>query len=327
MVRVAGLRGQVTAQIETRSQDGLTPALQLAAVHQKVVNLMHAQQECYRRLRGELREAEIAVVTADEVTETERPWLHDRFMAEVFPLLTPIAIDPAHPFPFISNLGFGLALHLTRLSDNKRMLAILLIPSSAARFIRLPGTPIRMIPVEQAVGMFLDRLFPGFEVTSQGAFRVIRDSDIEIEEEAEDLVRLFETALKRRRLGHVIQLAVAATMPEDLRKFLTERVNASPDDVLQLDGLLGLANLSQLIVDERPDLKFVPYNARFPERIRDFGGDCFAAIRHKDIVVHHPYESFDVVVQFIRQAARDNDVVAIKQTLYAHRMTARSSRR
>jgi polyphosphate kinase len=196
------------------------------------------------------------------------------------------------------------------------MQAMLLLPASLGRFIRLPGQPIRMIPTEQAVGMFLDRVFPGFEVLDQGAFRILRDSDIEVEEEAEDLVSLFESALKRRRRGHIIQLAVAATMSDELKQFLTERLDSALDDVLPLDGLLGLANLSQLIVDERPDLKFAPYNARFPERIRDFGGDCFAAIRQKDIVVHHPYESFDVVVQFIRQAARDNDVVAIKQTLY-----------
>jgi polyphosphate kinase len=316
MVRVAGLRGQVTAGIETPSQDGLTPAQQLSAVHEKLSALMHAQQECYRRLRQELRAAEVAVLTADEVTEPERFWLHDRFMSEIFPLLTPLAVDPAHPFPFISNFGFGLVLHLLRIADSKSMQAILLLPQGLQRFIRLPGAAIRMIPTEQAVGMFLDRLFPGFTVLGQGAFRVIRDSDIEVEEEAEDLVKLFETALKRRRRGHIIHLGVAASMPDDLRRMLTDKVGAAPDDVLQLDGLLGLANLSQLIVDERPDLKFVPYNARFPERIRDFAGDCFAAIRHKDIVVHHPYESFDVVVQFLLQAARDNDVVAVKQTLY-----------
>ncbi|MGB8839688.1 MAG: RNA degradosome polyphosphate kinase [Aliidongia sp.] len=316
MVRVAGLRGQVSAGVETPSEDGLSPAQQLAAVHKQGSILMLAQQQCYRRLRGELRHANIAVINAEEVTDSERSWLHDRFMADVFPLLTPLAIDPAHPFPFIPNLGFGLALHLTRLADDKRMQAILLIPPSVGRFIRLPGLAVRMVPMEQAVGMFLDRLFPGFRLIGQGAFRVLRDSDIEVEEEAEDLVLLFETALKRRRRGHVIHLGVEARMPADLCHFLTERIGAAPDDAFQLDGLLGLANLSQLIIDERPDLKFAPYNARFPERIRDFGGDCFAAIRLKDIVVHHPYESFDVVVQFVRQAARDPDVVAIKQTFY-----------
>ena len=316
MVRVAGLRGQVNAGIETPSQDGLLPVQQLDAVHKRVNLLMQSQQACYAGLAKELREAGIAVVGADDITETERTWLHDRFMADVFPLLTPLAVDPAHPFPFIPNLGFGLALLLQRRADKKRMQALLLIPASVPRFLRLPGDGVRMIPIETTIGLFLDRLFPGFTVSGQGAFRILRDSDIEVEEEAEDLVRLFETALKRRRRGHVIHLGVEAAMPMDLAQFLMDRIDAKPDDVFKMEGLLGLVDLKQLIIDERPDLKFAPYNARFPERIRDFGGDCFAAITAKDIIVHHPYESFDVVVQFVRQAARDPAVVAIKQTLY-----------
>ncbi len=316
MVRVAGIRAQVTERVETLSQDGLSPAQQLAAVNKEVRDLMMAQAASYRQIRGELREAGVAIISAAEVDETDRAWLAERFMAEVFPVLTPLAVDPAHPFPFIPNLGFGLALNLVRTSDEKRMQAVILIPASTGRFIRLPGTAVRMIPMEQVVGMFLDHLFPGFSLLGQGAFRILRDSDIEVEEEAEDLVRLFESALKRRRRGNVIHLAVAHGMPDDLVTFLAERVKVAGDDLFQVDGLLGLADTKQVILDERPDLKFVPYNARFPERIRDFGGDCFAAIRSKDIVVHHPYESFDVVVQFLRQAARDNDVVAVKQTLY-----------
>ena len=316
MVRVAGLRGQITAGIETPSQDGLTPSQQLVEVNRKARALIEAQQRTYRRLRQELKENGIAVVGGPDLSPAELAWLEDRFMADVFPLLTPLAVDPAHPFPFIANLGFGLALQLQRLHEEKRMQALLLIPSSVGRFVRLPGDAVRMIPMEQVVSLFLERLFPGFRVCGQGTFRILRDSDIEIEEEAEDLVRLFETALKRRRLGHVINLEVEAKMPADLARFLMEEVGAVAEDVFHLEGISGLVDTKQLIIDERPDLKFMPYNARFPERIRDFAGDCFAAIRQKDIIVHHPYESFDVVVQFVRQAARDPAVVAIKQTLY-----------
>src|SRR5690349_9552080 len=316
MVRVAGLKGQVLAGIATPSQDGLTPAHQLEAINRRAGKLMRDQQVVWSQLTQLLSDAGISVIGPTDLSADERAWLEERFMAEIFPVLTPLAIDPAHPFPFIANLGLGFALQLRRRSDGNRMEALLLIPATINRFIRLPGKGVRFLPIEQMIALFLDHLFPGFSVVGQGMFRILRDSDIEVEEEAEDLVRLFETALKRRRRGHVIRLGVESGMPEDLREFLVEQLDASPDDVFPLEGLLGLADTKQLIVDERPDLIYTPYNPRFPERIRDFGGDCFAAIRQKDIVVHHPYESFDVVVQFVRQAARDPAVVAIKQTLY-----------
>jgi polyphosphate kinase len=316
MVRVAGLKAQVLAGIATPSQDGLTPAQQLEAINGRAGKLMRDQQVTWRVLVQQLAEAGISVIGPGDLAAEDRTWLEERFMAEIFPVLTPLAIDPAHPFPFIANLGLGLALQLTRRSDGNRMQALLLMPSTLGRFVRLPGKNVRFLPLEQTIGLFLDHLFPGFSVMGQGMFRILRDSDIEVEEEAEDLVRLFETALKRRRRGHVIRLAVEASMPEDLRALLVEQLDASPDDVVPLEGLQGLADTKQLIIDERPDLIYTPFNPRFPERIRDFGGDCFAAIRQKDIIVHHPYESFDVVVQFVRQAARDPAVVAVKQTLY-----------
>jgi polyphosphate kinase len=316
MVRVAGLKGQHLAGIKTVSQDGLTPAQQLDAIRQRAGKLMADQQVTWLSLRQQLDEAGICVIEPSDLEPRDRTWLEDRFMAEVFPVLTPLAIDPAHPFPFVANRGFGLALELERVNDSVRLQALTLIPSSIDRFIRLPGTRIRFLPIEQMIALFLDRLFPGFAVASQGVFRLLRDSEVEIEEEAEDLVQLYETALKRRRRGHAIHLAVDSTMPADLRRFLMEKFDVTPADVFATDGILGLNDTEELIIDERPDLVFTPYNARFPERIRDYGGDCFAAIRQKDIIVHHPYESFDVVVQFIRQAARDPAVVAIKQTLY-----------
>ncbi len=316
MVRVAGLKGQVDAGVDTPSDDGRTPVQALAAIHDKVHALMLDQQRCLAALLAEMREAGIAVLQPDELTPAERAWLDAHFMENMFPVLTPMAIDPAHPFPFVPNLGFGLILSLVRPSDGRALNALVIVPSRLPRFIRLPGSAIRFVPIERMVLLYLGRLFPGFEMRGHGAFRVIRDSEIEVAEEAEDLTRTFETALKRRRRGQAILLAMDARMPEGLSRFLIEKYRMPGNQAIALDGLLGLADTHQLIVDERPDLKFPPFNARFPERIRDFGGDCFAAIRQKDIIVHHPYESFDVVVQFILQAARDPAVEAIKQTLY-----------
>jgi polyphosphate kinase len=316
MVRVAGLKGQVAAGVTTPSQDGLAPAQQLAAINSRSGELMRNQQACWRNLRDQLRAAGVAVVDPVELTAEERSWLDGTFPDQIFPVLTPMAIDPAHPFPFIPNLGFSLALELRSRDDGRSLRALLPLPAQLPRFVRLPGSNFRFLPLEELVGLFLDRLFPGFDVVAMGYFRLIRDSEMEIEEEAEDLVRHFESALKRRRRGNVIRLKVNAAMPEHLLAFVTDELNVPADDVFVLDGLLGLASTSRLILAERPDLQFPPYHARFPERIRDMGGDCFAAIRQKDIIVHHPYESFDVVVQFIRQAAGDPSVVAIKQTLY-----------
>jgi polyphosphate kinase len=317
MVRVAGLKAQVRAGITTLSADHLSPAQQLAAVNQRVIELMRDQQAGWRQLRQELRETGIAVVNPSELTASEINWLEQKFLDDIFPILTPVAVDPAHPFPFIPNLGFSLALQLFSPDRRQHMDALLPLPNQLDRFIRLPGSDVRFIQLEQTVLLFLDRIFPKpFKLLGHGVFRILRDSEVEIDEEAEDLVRTFESALKRRRRGSVIRLAVNSGMGPDLREFLRHQLHVSTDDVFVLDGLIGLVDTKQIILDERPDLLFPPYNARFPERIRDFGGDCFAAIRHKDIVVHHPYESFDVVVQFLRQAARDPAVVAIKQTLY-----------
>lgn len=316
MVRVAGLKGQVRAGVATPSSEGLTPVEQLVAINRRVTDLLARQQECWRSLRTALRKEGFDVLSSDKLSKTEEEWLDDYFLNEIFPVLTPIAIDPAHPFPFIPNYGFAMVLELTRREDGERVNGLLPLPQQIERFIRLPGERIRFIRMEQVVRMHLDRLFPGLEVTNHGYFRVLRDSDIEIEEEAEDLVREFETALKRRRRGRVIQLTIDAEIDDELRDFVVREMNVPTEDVFPLDGLLGLSATSRLIVEERPDLLFQSYTARFPERIRDFEGDCFAAIRTKDIIVHHPYESFDVVVRFIQQAAQDPAVVAIKQTLY-----------
>jgi len=318
-VRVAGLIGQARAGILERSADGATPAQQLTAINAHARELIAAQQRAFANVRKLLAEAGIVICACAMLSTDDAQFLDTYFMEHVFPVLTPLAVDPAHPFPFIPNMGLVLALKLARDDDHGLMSALIPMPAQVERFVRLPtepGGPIRFVMLEDLVGMFMNRLFPGFKVTGSGLFRLIRDTDVEFEEEAEDLVQSYETALKRRRRGVAIQLTLHADMPEDLRELVISEIDAPAEEVYIETGIMGLVDVKQMIVDDRPDLLFTPYTARFPERIRDFGGDCFAAIRAKDILVHHPFESFDVVVQFLRQAAADPAVVAIKQTLY-----------
>jgi polyphosphate kinase len=316
MVRAAGLVGQVREQVLEISQDGMNPAEQLALIRQQAEVLTAEQDRLWASLREELHTNGISLIREDELSSDDSDFLDNLFLEQILPVVTPIAIDPAHPFPFVPNRGFVLACELRNRKNSELMRALLPMPSQLQRFVRLPGAQVRFVAMESLLAQFLPRLFPGYDVESRGLFRIIRDSDIEIEEEAEDLVRVFETALKRRRRGEVIRMEVDAEMPSALARFIADELDVPNDIIVSSHGLVGYADTEQLILDERPDLKFKPFVARYPERVRDHAGDIFAAVRQKDFVVHHPYESFDVVVQFIRQAAVDPDVVAIKQTLY-----------
>jgi len=316
MVRVAGLKGQQIDNVDLRSADGLTPAQQLSAIGTEADALMREQQVIWHELRQQLVENGIEVIDTEPVEPDVEEWLKNHFLTQIFPIITPQALDPAHPFPFIPNLGLSLLFDLIRKSDGENVRELVMIPSSLPRFFRIPGTPARYMALESAIRRFSHLLFPGYEVRESGIFRIIRDSDIEIEEEAEDLVRYFRTAIKRRRRGRVIRLEIEQGIPDSVEEMLQELLQGQDAMITDVDGFIGIGDLSAVVDEDRPDLKFEPFAPRFPERIREYGGDCFAAIRAKDIVVHHPYESFDVVIAFLKQAAADPDVVAIKQTLY-----------
>ncbi|MGB5483749.1 MAG: RNA degradosome polyphosphate kinase [Parasphingorhabdus sp.] len=316
MVRFAGLVGQYRQNIEERSADGLTPTQQLEAIAIRADALLEHQQRVWSALSRNLAEEDIFVSTVGELPDDSKVWLRQHFLDQIFPVLTPQALDPAHPFPFIPNKGLSLVFDLVRESDNQGIRELVMIPSGLPRFIRLPGESAIYVSVETAIQEFSDILFPGYTVKSSGLFRIIRDSDIEVEEEAEDLVRYFRSAIKRRRRGDVIRLEMGPKLAEPVVAMLRENLLHDGATESRINGLVGVGDLGILVEEDRPDLKFTPYSPRFPERIRDHGGDCFAAIRDKDILVHHPYESFEVVIEFLRQAAVDPDVVAIKQTLY-----------
>ncbi len=317
-VRVAGLRAQMRAGIDRLSDDGRTAAQQLELVDRDSLKLQREQQRCWGDLRKLLAEQGVHVVEAGDLTDSDRGWLEEYFLTQVFPVMTPLALDPAHPFPFIPNAGLALVLGLARSSDGEQMQALIPIPAQLKRYIRLSeGSQgkIRFLPLETLLELFLGQLFPGYDSVGRCVFRVLRDSDLEIEEEAEDLVREFETALKRRRRGGVIRLKMSGSDP-DLKKLICEQHGVAAAEVIEVEGIVGIGDVAELIVDDRPDLRWHPYAPRLPERVRDHDGDIFAAIRQKDMLLHHPYESFEVVVQFLQQAARDPNVVAIKQTLY-----------
>ena len=317
-VRVAGLRELAHAGNTTPAADGLSPAEQLVLINEDARSLMQAQQRIFGSLKEELSAERILIKDNARLTEDDRAYLGEHFLNNVFPVLSPLAVDPAHPFPFIPNTGFSLALQLERRRDRRALRALLPIPQQIARFVRLPSPDggHRFLPLEELLLLHLDSLFPGYELKGHCTFRVLRNSDLEVEEEAEDLVREFEVALKRRRRGEVVRLKISAGAPEGLKSVIMEELEVGPDEMVEVDGMIGIADVKELVLDVRPDLLWPSFTPRVPERVQDHDGDMFASIRQKDMLLHHPYETFDMVVRFLTQAARDPNVVAIKQTLY-----------
>ncbi|MGZ3257723.1 MAG: polyphosphate kinase 1, partial [Croceibacterium sp.] len=316
MIRVAGLAGQARRGIDTRSIDDKTPNQQLTEIHRKVRRLEGLQQKVLGELRLKLAAEGIRIADAHAIDGEAARWLRQYFIDDILPVITPQAIDPAHPFPFIANLGMGILFNLTRRADEAKLLEMVLVPQAMPRFVRVPGDEATYVPIESVIGRFARLIFPGFRIDGDGVFRVLRDSDIEIEEEAEDLVRFFRSAIQRRRRGRVILLELDHEFDPDAEAMLREHLGLREAMVTKSEGLLGISGLASIVEEDRPELKFVPYTPRYPERVREHDGDCFAAIREKDFIVHHPYESFEVVVDFIRQAAEDPAVISIKQTLY-----------
>jgi polyphosphate kinase len=318
MVRVAGLMDQQQHGAHELSIDGLTPGQQLRQIHTATDKLMVGQQHCWLQLKKQLAKTGIEILGAPQLTASDKAWLQNYFTHNIFPLLTPIAVDPAHPFPFIPNLGIAQVMELRYpRRPSKRMVAMVPFPATQPRFIRIEnGKTQRFVLLEDVITLCFNELFPGFHLESSGLFRVIRDSDLEIEDEAEDLLRNLDIAVKKRRHGRIVRLKTMKNVPGKLLHFMLEHLDASSDVVAEVDGLVGLSSIAELCSIARADCLFPPFAVRYPERINDFGGDCFAAIAAKDIIVHHPYESFDVVVQFVRRAASDPQVVSIKQTLY-----------
>lgn len=317
-VRVAGLRELAQAGSVRPSADGLTPLQQLGLIDEAARALIAKQEVVWKTLCDLMTQAGIDLLDAETVSKADLKFLDAYFMSNVFPVLSPLAIDPAHPFPFIPNAGFCLALQLEQTSNKRSLQALLPIPAQISRFVTLPSDNggQRYLPMEELLLLKIGELFPGYKIRGHCAFRVLRDSDLELEEEAEDLVREFETALLRRKRGEVVRLKLTADAPKNLRNLVMSSLHVTENDVIEVGGMIGMADLGEL-VDAAPHALLWPkFTPRVPERVQDHEGDMFAAIRQKDMLLHHPYETFDMVIRFLAQAARDPDVVAIKQTLY-----------
>ena len=315
MVRVAGLRQLVDRGFKRLPKDDVDIDQLLTQIMARSAKLMARQNQVLPELIGCLRDENIHVLSDIPDDEQDQLWLEDWFIDNVLPLITPTTLDPSHPFPFFHNDGKGMMLELTS-PDSKPMQSVILLPANLPRFVKLPGDGLRLLLVEAVIRASIVKIYPRHQLVSAAMFSILRDSEIEIDDEANDLIHEFENALRARQRGNVVLLTLSKDAPKPIRRLLKSAMGIDENNFFNTDGPVALNNFSELLDYIPKHLLFPAFAPRFPQRIRDFNGDCFAAIRNKDIIVHHPYESFEVVVRYLQQAATDPDVLAIRQTLY-----------
>ena len=315
MVRVSGLKGQIDENIYLPSIDNLLPEESLKKVLLESKKLKEKQNQCWVRILSDLKKNKIEIASFDQISKLDKAWLKNYFTKNVFPLLTPVAVDPAHPFPFVPNLGLCMVLKLQNYKSKKAIKVVIPFAKGLNKFIKIKNTQ-KFVKTEDLIIKFISDLFSDYKYISYGTFRIIRDSDIEFIDEAEDLVTTFENQLRQRRYGRVTLLEISKNMPKDLKSMIVKTLKVKIDYILQFEHLLDIGSIKEIYRKSSSKLKWRDYKPRFPERISDANDDCFTAIRKKDMIIHHPYESFEVVVKFLRQAAKDKKVLVIKQTIY-----------
>ena len=315
MVRIAGLRQLHQRGVHRVPVEDTEIEMLLSLLHQRSSALMDKQNRLLAALITAFRAENIFILDEAPNDSEDLEWLEMHFITNILPLLTPTTLDPAHPFPFFHNQGKGMLFELAD-THKKRVHGVILLPENLGRFVKLPGNNLRFVLVEAVIKAFIGKIYTKHVLKSSSVFSIIRDSEIEIDDEANDLINEFETALRARKRGSVVLMTLTSDASASTLKLLCQAMAIGKDRCFGSDGPVSLNNFAELISYMPKHLLYPTFNPRIPQRIRDFDGDCFAAIRNKDFVVHHPYESFEVVVRFLQQAARDPDVLAIRQTLY-----------
>jgi len=318
MVRVAGIYNQIKDKVSFLSHDGLTSEKQLERIIIKTKKLLSTSNEAWSNLKVNLSKEGILFASYRDLNKSEKVKLNKIFRENIYPILTPLIIDPSHPFPFIPNKGHFLVMLLNKRNKNKKFFATILIPQNVERFINISNKVDvqKYLSIEHVISNYVNYLFPGYHLNKYTSVRLIRDSDIEFEEEAEDLIMYLEKALKKRRRGRIVKLEIRSNADPLLKKFVYKKLDVTEDEVYEMDSFVGVHQIDQIYNKKNTNLVFRSFNPRQVERLKQFNNDYFATIKAKDFIVHHPYETFDAVIQFLMQAAEDPNVIAIKQTLY-----------